>query len=102
VVGVGYTPGSELVVPTRRFVLDEVDYVGSRYAHRDDLANAVSLVVRGLVTTVVGTVRPLEDVNEIFDLLESGSVLGRAVLDVAGDRSEVTVGGEGSDIVSAD
>lgn len=83
VVGVGYGPGSSLTVPTPRFVLDEVDYVGSRYAHRDDLAKAVSLVERGLVSPVVGLVRPLEDVNEVFEALEAGSVVGRAVLLVA-------------------
>jgi propanol-preferring alcohol dehydrogenase len=102
VVGVGYTPSSELVVPTPRFVLDEVEYVGSRYAHRDDLANAVSLVARGVVSTVVGAVRPLEDVNEVFELLETGSVLGRAVVDVAGVASGVPADAGASDIVSAD
>jgi len=84
VVGVGYSPSTALTVPTPSFVLDEVIYLGSRYAHRDDLAHAVSLVERGLVTTVVGLVRPLEDVNEVFEALEGGAVVGRAVLDVAG------------------
>jgi D-arabinose 1-dehydrogenase-like Zn-dependent alcohol dehydrogenase len=102
VVGVGYTPSSELVVPTPRFVLDEVEYVGSRYAHRDDLANAVSLVARGLVSTVVGAVRPLDEVNEVFEMLETGSVLGRAVLDIAGVASRVPADARASDIVSAD
>jgi D-arabinose 1-dehydrogenase-like Zn-dependent alcohol dehydrogenase len=85
VVGVGYSADSVLTVPTPRFVLDEVEYVGSRYAHRDDLAKAVSLVERGLVSTVVSMVRQLEEVNEVFQALESGSVVGRAVLEVTGD-----------------
>ena len=83
VVAVGYTPTSALGVPTARLVLDEVDYVGSRFAHRDDLAKAVSLVERGLVRTVVGLVRPLEAVNEVFRSLEDGSVAGRAVLEIS-------------------
>jgi D-arabinose 1-dehydrogenase-like Zn-dependent alcohol dehydrogenase len=99
VVGVGYSPTTSLSVPTPSFVLDEVDYVGSRYAHRDDLERAVSLVARGLVSTVVGLVRPLEDVNEVFDALGSGSVVGRAVLDVSG-ASPVAAGS--SDIVTAE
>jgi propanol-preferring alcohol dehydrogenase len=82
VVAVGYTPTSSLSVPTARLVLDEVDYVGSRFAHRDDLARAVSLVERGLVHTVVGLVRPLGKVDEVFDALEDGSVVGRAVLEI--------------------
>ena len=88
-------------MPTPRLVLDEVDYVGSRYAHRDDLAKAVSLVARGLVSTVVGMVRPLEEVNEVFEALEAGSVVGRAVLDVAGVTPERPGSSRPSDIVSA-
>jgi D-arabinose 1-dehydrogenase-like Zn-dependent alcohol dehydrogenase len=98
VVAVGYTPTSALSVPTPRLVLDEVDYVGSRYAHRDDLAKAVALVARGLVSTVVGMIRPLEAVNEVFDELEAGAVVGRAVLEVA----DIPSAREPSDIVSAD
>jgi D-arabinose 1-dehydrogenase-like Zn-dependent alcohol dehydrogenase len=102
VVGVGYAPTSSLTVPTPRFVLDEVTYVGSRYAHRDDLAIAVSLVARGLVSTVVSMVRPLERVNEVFQALEDGAVVGRAVLEVASVDAGVPAGGSPSDIVTAD
>jgi D-arabinose 1-dehydrogenase-like Zn-dependent alcohol dehydrogenase len=97
VVAVGYSPTSALCVPTPRLVLDEVDYVGSRYAHRDDLAKAVSLVERGLVSTVVGMVRPLDAVNEVFDALEDGAVVGRAVLEIA----DLPSARERSDIVGA-
>jgi D-arabinose 1-dehydrogenase-like Zn-dependent alcohol dehydrogenase len=83
-VGVGYSPASAVVVQTPRFVLDELELVGSRYAHRDDLERAVALVASGLVVPVVGLVRRLEEVNEVIEALESGSVVGRAVLDVAG------------------
>jgi D-arabinose 1-dehydrogenase-like Zn-dependent alcohol dehydrogenase len=84
VVGVGYSPQSEIAVKTPRFVLGELELVGSRYARRDDLERAVALVASGLVRPVVGLVRPLEAVNEVFEALESGDVVGRAVLDVAG------------------
>lgn len=83
VVGVGYSPSTTLSVPTPSFVLDETIYLGSRYAHRDDLVNAISLVTRGLVQPVVGLVRPLDAVNEVFTALEAGEVVGRAVLEVA-------------------
>ena len=82
VVGVGYSPSTALSVPTPSFALDEVTYVGSRYAHRDELATAVELVARGLVEPVVGLVRPLEDANDVFDALEAGEVVGRAVLEI--------------------
>jgi propanol-preferring alcohol dehydrogenase len=82
VVGVGYSPTTSLTVPTPSFVLDEVVYLGSRYAHRDDLMHAVSLVERGIVRPVIGMVRPLEDVNDVFVSLEAGDVMGRAVLEI--------------------
>ena len=87
VVGVGYSPTTALRVPTPSFVLDEVTYLGSRYAHRDDLADAVALVARGLVEPVVGLVRPLEDVNDVFAALEAGDVVGRAVLEIGTEPS---------------
>lgn len=102
VVGVGYSPATALTVPTPSFVLDEVDYVGSRYAHRDDLAKAVSLVARGLVSMVVGLVRPLGAVNEVVEALDAGSVVGRAVLEVAGDIAGSPGARPKPDIVSAD
>jgi len=83
-VAVGYSPNSSLTVATPRLVLGELELVGSRYAHRDDLERAVALVAAGLVRPIVGLVRPLEEVNEVFEALESGAVVGRAVLDVAG------------------
>jgi D-arabinose 1-dehydrogenase-like Zn-dependent alcohol dehydrogenase len=87
VVGVGYSPSTSLSVPTPSFVLDETIYLGSRYAHRDDLANAITLVTRGLVRPVVGLVRPLDAVNDVFTALEAGEVVGRAVLEVAAQPS---------------
>jgi propanol-preferring alcohol dehydrogenase len=98
--GVGYAPTSSLTVPAPRFVLDEIDYMGSRYPHRYDLARAVSLVERGLVSMVVGLVRPLEEVDDVFQALEAGSVVGRAVLDVAGITALVPGNGGASDIVA--
>lgn len=84
IVGVGYGPTTAYRITSPRLVLGEIELVGSRYAHRDDLERAVGLVASGAVRAVVGLVRPLEDVNEVFQALESRTVVGRAVLDVAG------------------
>jgi D-arabinose 1-dehydrogenase-like Zn-dependent alcohol dehydrogenase len=84
VVCVGYLPTSSLAVPTSRIVLGEVEVVGSRFAHRDDLQRAVALVAGGGVRPVVGMVRPLDEVNDVLEALEAGTVAGRAVLDVVG------------------
>jgi alcohol dehydrogenase len=93
-VGVGYAPDTALTVPTPRLVLGELELVGSRFAHRDDLENAVRLVAVGQVRPVIGLVAALEDVNDVFDALERGEVVGRAVLDVAGARSPRPVPGD--------
>jgi 2-desacetyl-2-hydroxyethyl bacteriochlorophyllide A dehydrogenase len=84
VVGVGYAPGQRLSVETPRFVLGELELIGSRYVARDELERAIRLVAQGHVKIVVDEVRPLGDVNEVFAQLEGGELVGRAVLDVAG------------------
>ncbi len=82
VVGVGYLADTALVVATARLVLGELAFVGSRFARRSDLERGIDLVASGAVRPVVGLVRPLEDVNDVFEALERGEVAGRAVLDV--------------------
>jgi D-arabinose 1-dehydrogenase-like Zn-dependent alcohol dehydrogenase len=82
IVGVGYAPKEQVQVPTLRWVLGELELVGSRYASRADLAQAALLVERGAVRPIVGLVRPLEDVNQVFEALVAGDLVGRAVLEV--------------------
>jgi D-arabinose 1-dehydrogenase-like Zn-dependent alcohol dehydrogenase len=84
IISVGYSPTADASVPTARLALGEMELMGSRYAHRNELDQVVTLVERGLVHPVVGLVRPMVEVNEVFAALEAGNVVGRAVLDVAG------------------
>lgn len=84
IISVGYYPTADASIPTARLALGEMELMGSRYAHRDELDRVVTLVERGLVQPVVGLVRPMAEVNDVFDALEAGNVVGRAVLDVAG------------------
>jgi alcohol dehydrogenase len=84
IVVVGYASESSATLPTTRFVLDEIDVRGSRYASRAEMGRGVAMVAAGLVRPVVGLVRTLGSANEALDALESGAVVGRAVLDVAG------------------
>jgi D-arabinose 1-dehydrogenase-like Zn-dependent alcohol dehydrogenase len=84
IVAVGYGSASELALATPRLVLGELEVLGSRYAHRADLDRAIALVASGRVQPIVGLVRPLEQVNEVFAALVEGEVVGRAVLDIAG------------------
>jgi 2-desacetyl-2-hydroxyethyl bacteriochlorophyllide A dehydrogenase len=84
IVAVGYSVSADFVIHSPRFVLEEVELVGSRYVRLNELEQAISLVVSGRVITVIESVRPLEEVNEAFAALEAGKVVGRVVLDVAG------------------
>jgi alcohol dehydrogenase len=84
IVLVGYAVGRSLELPSARVALEEVELVGSRYVARDELRRAIELVADGRVRTVVDRVVPLEEANEAFEALESGEVVGRVVLDVAG------------------
>ncbi|MEZ0234332.1 MAG: alcohol dehydrogenase catalytic domain-containing protein [Actinomycetota bacterium] len=92
VVGVGYSPTDDLTVATTRMVLDELAFIGSRYASRDEMQRAIRLVASGRVTPVVSLVRPLDDINEVFDALAAGDVVGRAVVDVSGTLQHTPFG----------
>lgn len=85
-VGVGYTVGTDLVVPSHRFALDEIELVGSRNSKRDELLTALRLAATGRLKVVVDRVEPLEKANDVIDDLESGRIAGRAVLRVADSR----------------
>ena len=84
IVGVGYAVDSNIVLPTARFVLEEVELVGSRYVALDELERAIALVADGRVQAVIDRVLPLAEANEALEALEAGDVVGRVVLDVAG------------------
>ncbi|HEX5781215.1 MAG TPA: alcohol dehydrogenase catalytic domain-containing protein [Solirubrobacteraceae bacterium] len=83
IVLVGYGVDRSFELPSARFVLEEVEVVGSRYVARDELERAIRLVADGRVQTVVDRVLPLEQANEAFAALEAGEVVGRVVLEVA-------------------
>lgn len=84
IVAVGYSPTTEFSLPSPRFVLEEIQLLGSRYVRLDELQRAIMLVADGRVKTVIDSVKPLEAANEAFDALEMGDVVGRVVLDVGG------------------
>jgi propanol-preferring alcohol dehydrogenase len=84
IVAVGYSSTNNFSLPSSRFVLEEIQLLGSRYVRLDELERAIMLVADGLVEIVVDSVKPLEAANEAFDSLEAGDVVGRVVLDVGG------------------
>lgn len=84
IVAVGYAVGSDFVIESPRFVLTEIELVGSRYVSLEELERAIRLVAAGEVVPVIDRILPLERANEAFEALEAGEVSGRVVLDVAG------------------
>ena len=87
IVAVGYSLDSKLDLQTARFVLEEVELVGSRYVAMDELDRVIRMVADGRVEVIVDRVLPLERANEALEALEAGEVVGRVVLDVAGAQS---------------
>jgi 2-desacetyl-2-hydroxyethyl bacteriochlorophyllide A dehydrogenase len=83
VVGVGYTVGRFARVQLDLFVLHEIEFIGSRYALRDEMARVLTLFEEGKVQPVIDDVLPLEAANEALERLERGEVTGRTVLRVS-------------------
>lgn len=82
IVGIGYGPTSSFVLPTARFVLEEVELVGSRYVRLDELQRAIRLVEDGRVRMMIDRSLPLAAANEALAALERGDVVGRAVIEL--------------------
>jgi D-arabinose 1-dehydrogenase-like Zn-dependent alcohol dehydrogenase len=92
IVGVGYAPPAQLVLATARFVLDEIELLGSRYTSRGELDHAIAMVAEGRIRPIVDMVRPLQDVNEVYAALDAGEIVGRGVLTVGLPTPEASTG----------
>jgi alcohol dehydrogenase len=86
VVVVGYTtePGEYPAMPTERLVLGQLTVLGSRYATRLELRQALSLVARGLVHPVISGEVPLERANEALAMVREDRATGRVVVRIRG------------------
>jgi alcohol dehydrogenase, propanol-preferring len=78
-VFVGYSPDSFSVHPIQLVVFEQ-KVMGSVGATLNDLYEAVDLVERGVVRTVVDLTLPLEQFESGLNTLEHGELVGRAVL----------------------
>lgn len=79
VVAVGLPVESmDLSIP--RLVLDGIEVVGSLVGTRKDLTEAFQAGAEGKVVPQC-QMRPMEDINTIFDEMEDGSIRGRMVID---------------------
>jgi len=87
IVVVGYAVGQPIAFPSARLVLEEVQIVGSRYARRSEIEQAIRLVADGRVRMIVDHELDLEDADAAFSALENGDVVGRLVLRVAREET---------------
>ena len=78
-VFVGYSPDSFTVHPIQLVVFEQ-KVMGSVGATLNELHKAVNLVERGVVRTVIDRTLPLEQFESGLRALESGELVGRAVL----------------------
>ena len=82
VQGVG-PAGDEFRVDPRSFIHRQRSVGGARYASREEVEDTLGLVQRGSIEPAVTVTAPLEAAEDIFALLASRTLLGRAVLTVA-------------------
>ncbi|GAB3976788.1 alcohol dehydrogenase catalytic domain-containing protein [Actinoallomurus acanthiterrae] len=81
VLGVRGTDG--LAIPALDLILRELTVTGTRYATRNEIAQALEMVGAGQVAPVIGARFTLDDLPKAFDLIQSGEGFGRIIIDVA-------------------
>ncbi|MED5579384.1 MAG: zinc-binding dehydrogenase [Nitrospinota bacterium] len=72
--------GQDFSSSAREMVQKELEIMGSRYATKQEVIESLQLVARGDVWPLVTETYKLEDVEKAHDRLETGSILGRAVI----------------------
>lgn len=77
---VGYSPGKPFPCDSMAMHYNEWEILGSRLSTKQDLADVIELVKRGLVKPLVTRRFPLEAVNEALEELAKDAILGRAVI----------------------
>jgi len=80
-VAVGLPP-ENMELPIFDTVLKGIEVVGSIVGTRKDLQESLQFAAEGKVKSII-EVRKLDEINEIFDELESGRVNGRIVMDMS-------------------
>jgi propanol-preferring alcohol dehydrogenase len=79
IVVVGETD-DKIPLSTFRLCVNEYEILGSRSGGRQDTVESLELVSRGDVTPIVSDRFPLARINDAFQAIRSGQVLGRAVI----------------------
>jgi alcohol dehydrogenase len=80
---VGYAPGRPGEADAEALVLAEAEILGSRFATRDDLLAAVSLLASGAIRAVVTEEFALGDANRALEAVRAGRAAGRVTVRVS-------------------
>jgi propanol-preferring alcohol dehydrogenase len=80
VVILGVDPKAVLQIPPPRLLRGEVGLIGSRYASRAEVFEAVELVRRGRIRAIIGARGRLEDVARLHAEVNRHQILGRAIV----------------------
>jgi D-arabinose 1-dehydrogenase-like Zn-dependent alcohol dehydrogenase len=83
VVGLGYMPAGFSRFPTDVFVLQEKEFIGSRYAQRFEIERVLSMMALGQIKPIIDDVLSLEQAEEALQRLARSEVVGRTVLRVS-------------------
>jgi propanol-preferring alcohol dehydrogenase len=75
--------GEVFRAPAMEMLRKELELIGSRYATRQEIIESLELVARGEVWPIITEIRPLVEAEAVHELLETGSVTGRAALIVS-------------------
>jgi len=79
VVVVGYID-QEFTANYQDIMLNEKEIIGIRASNRQDLAESIRLVEKGIIDPYVFSIVPLSQINEALTRLKDGKSLGRTVL----------------------
>ena len=58
----------------------ELELIGSPYATKQEVSEALELVARGDVWPLVTDIRPMKEAEELHEDLENGNIIGRAAI----------------------
>jgi len=81
IVMVGETEDT-IPLSTFKLCVNELDILGSRSGGRQDTVEAIELVERGIVTPFASDSFTLDRINDAFDAIKQGKVMGRAVVKI--------------------
>jgi D-arabinose 1-dehydrogenase-like Zn-dependent alcohol dehydrogenase len=82
-VTLGGGAGGTITVPSRDLLSKELMIMGSRYATKQEVLDALDIVARGDVWPLVTDVRPMAEAEALHQAVEKGEITGRAALRIS-------------------